>query len=139
MDAQGRPGGPLRLWPSEGGPGVAQARAIGDRDVGAFIEPRPHVQTVPLQEGESCAVVLCSDGIWDALLPSAVDALVRGMMTSSAETCARIVCDSALQSRHAYSSEGDSVPIDDTTVVVMRIEHAEDSLERSNANGCGGC
>ena len=136
MDKQGNPGGPLRLWPGSGA-GVAQARAIGDRDVGHFIEARPYAQTVELPAGESCMVAICSDGIWDAMVPSAVDALLRGMISHPVDVGARTVCKSALATRHAYSSNGDEIPIDDTTVVLMRILDADDPRNKDNACICG--
>jgi serine/threonine protein phosphatase PrpC len=129
MDAHGRPGGPLRLWPPNS-PGVAQARAIGDRDIGVFIDARPHAVTVALPPAESCAVVLASDGIWDAMLPNAVGALARGTLGAAPSTSARIICMQALATRHAYSSDGDEVPIDDTTCVVLHLLDEDDPIAK---------
>lgn len=75
-DTYGKPGGPLRCWPG----GVAQARAIGDRDVGKLIDANPAVLTVPLPAAETCSIIICSDGVWDALKPTAVDAQARETM-----------------------------------------------------------
>ena len=138
MDKHGRPGGPLRLWP-KGGPGVAQARAIGDADVAPFIEPTPHAQTVTLPVAESCCVVMCSDGVWDAMSPQDVDAVVRNTMILPAGTIARQVTFAALSSRHAYSNEGDEMPIDDTTVLILRIEDEEDVLSAKTDDLCAHC
>ena len=135
MDRHGRPGGPLRLWPGSG-PGVAQARVVGDRDVGAFIEPRPHACTVPLPPGESCSVLICSDGVWDAMLPGAVDGVARSTLCLPPGVSARLVCNAALAQKHAYSSEGDEIPIDDTTVIVLRIEDEDDPLSGTSKPCC---
>jgi hypothetical protein len=65
-DGHGKPCGPLRLWPG----GVAQARTVGDSDVGGFISATPYTATLDVPAG--CAggtVVLASDGVWDAFAP----------------------------------------------------------------------
>ena len=111
-------------------------RAIGDRDVGNFIDPRPHASTVPLEAGQSVVIILASDGIWDAMLPSAVDAVVRGAAPIESSAIARVVCQTALSTRHAYSSQGDEVPIDDTTVVIMKVEHSDDPFTDSGNPCC---
>ena len=135
MDRYGRPSGPLRLWPG----GVAQARAVGDRDVGHFIDARPYTSTVRLPASESCSIVVCSDGVWDALLPSAVNALTRQSMSNPAELSANLIVQSALTQRHAYSNEGDRLPKDDTTCIVIRVEDMDDPLKssRTRARSCG--
>ena len=124
QDKNGRPAGPLRLWPG----GVAQARAIGDKDVGHFIEPMPFARSYKLPEKESCAIVACSDGVWDVLLPPAVDGLVRQCLQCQPETTANLIITSALTQSNAYSSSGDQIPKDDTTCIVIRVEHADDPL-----------
>jgi len=124
QDKYGRPAGPLRLWPG----GVAQARAIGDKDVGHFIEPMPFARSYKLPEKESCAIVACSDGVWDVLLPPAVDGLVRQCLQCQPETTANLIITSALTQSNAYSSSGDQIPKDDTTCIVIRVEHADDPL-----------
>jgi len=132
MDRYGRPSGPLRLWPG----GVAQARAIGDRDVGDFIEPRPHARTFKLPASESCSIVICSDGVWDALLPEAVDTLVRSTMANGPDVAANLVVRSSLTQRHAYSNDGDEIPKDDTTCVVLKIEDPDDRIVPTRPFGC---
>ena len=132
MDRYGRPSGPLRLWPG----GVAQARAIGDRDVGAYIDPHPHALTTKLPPGESCAVVVCSDGVWDSLLPTAVDALARSSMSNDASASANLIVGASLTQRHAYSQDGDRMPRDDTTCIVLRIEDVEDKLTARRGDCC---
>ena len=131
MDSQGQPAGPLRLWPG----GVAQARAIGDRDVGSLIDARPFVRSVPMP-AETCCIVICSDGVWDALLPAAVDAIARRGLANSAKQAADTICNSALMQRHAYSNEGDALPRDDTTCIVIRVELEDDPIQTSQ--GCIG-
>jgi len=129
MDRHGRPSGPVRLWPG----GVAQARAIGDRDVGHFIDPKPFARTYKLPAAESFAVVVASDGVWDALLPSAVDGIIRSSMVCQPADSARLVIQSSLIQRHAYSNDGDRIPKDDTSCIVIRVESDSDLLRG------GGC
>jgi len=123
-DKLGRPAGPLRLWPG----GVAQARAIGDRDVGNYIDPSPTATTVTLPVEEGCDVIIGSDGVWDALKHTMVDGLARGGAIGP-EATAQLIVSSSLSQRHAYSSHGDQVPRDDTTCVVMRIRRLRPSAE----------
>ena len=40
----------------------------------SYIDAKPFAQTVRLPAGQTCCVVVASDVVWDALLPSAVDA-----------------------------------------------------------------
>lgn len=135
LGQSGKPAGPLRLWPG----GVAQARAIGDRDVGAFIDPHPYTRTIKLPESESCCIVACSDGVWDALLPTAVDSLARKGMGNEATLIAQSIVDASLRQRHAYSSEGDATPRDDTTCVVIKVEHEDDPIQSREGSEGGFC
>jgi len=127
-NASGESSGPRRLWPG----GVAQARAIGDSDVGRFIEPRPFAHTVALP-AEPCCIVVCSDGVWDAMLPADVDAVARRGLRSSAAASAHAIVTASLEQCYAYSQHGDLLPRDDTTCVVIRAE----LHERSRAKGAG--
>lgn len=129
---RGEPAGPLRLWPG----GVAQARAIGDRDVGQMIDARPFAKTIALPVDETSCLVVCSDGVWDAMLPAAVDSMARVGLGNSAEATARSIVQSALTQRHAYSSEGDQVPRDDTTCVVVLVQHPNDVIGGRKRAGC---
>jgi len=95
-NASGESSGPRRLWPG----GVAQARAIGDSDVGRFIEPRPFAHTVALP-AEPCCIVVCSDGVWDAMLPADVDAVARP------STCTRTFSISPREGPAPQKAEGD--------------------------------
>ena len=81
-------------------------------------------------------MVLCSDGVWDAMFPNAVDAVVRSTIMLPPNIAARLVCNAALCQKHAFSAEGDEIPIDDTTVVVMRVEHPDDSLSAKGKACC---
>ena len=112
----GRPAGPLRLWPG----GVAQARAIGDADVGRYIDPRPATCTIPFPSS-SFSVIVCSDGVWDALEPAAVVASVRRSRHSPAATAAELVVDAAVRQLYAYDCDGYRMPRDDTTCVMIRV------------------
>ena len=126
MDSQGQPAGPLRLWPG----GVAQARAIGDRDVGSMIEARPFARTIAMP-AESCCIVVCSDGVWDALLPAAVDQIARRGLANAPQATAEAITNASLIQRHAYSNEGDALPRDDTTCVVVLISQADDPISNT--------
>ncbi|KAL3919752.1 MAG: hypothetical protein SGPRY_005515, partial [Prymnesium sp.] len=100
-DAFGQPGGPLRLWPG----GVAQARTIGDSDIGEYNDPRPYVATYPFPESHFFDIVVCSDGVWDALLRNSVGAICRKSGSCTAEVAARLIVNSSLQQRHAYDNQ----------------------------------
>ena len=97
----GRPGGPLRLWPG----GVAQARAIGDADVGSFIKPDPAVCTHRFPS-VGFVIVVCSDGVWDAMLPTAVGALARKLVRVPSNHAAEMIVDAAVSQLHAYDCDG---------------------------------
>ena len=127
-----QPQGPLRLYPG----GVAQARAIGDRDVGAFIDAKPHAQTVALGAAETCCVVVASDGVWDALETTAVDACARRGLGGSAASTASAIVNASLVQRSAYSSDGDMIPRDDTTCIVLLVAHAADPVHGGGGGGC---
>lgn len=134
VDTCGRPFGPLRLWPS----GVIQARTIGDQDVGRYIEPMPFARTYRLPAAESCAVVVATDGVWDALYPTAVDGIIRSSMMCLPEDAAKLLINSSLTQRHAYSNDGDRIPKDDASCIVIRIEHSKDLLVR-HGGSCRRC
>ena len=88
-------GGPLRCWPG----GLAVCRAIGDRDCGAAIWAVPAVHTVTFDTTASGggALIICSDGVWDALTQDQVAKYVRDCATA-AEAAARVV-DKATKAR----------------------------------------
>ena len=60
--AKGQEVGPRRAWPG----GLAVARTLGDSDAGSYVLPQPALQAVTLPTG-GAAVVICSDGVWDAV------------------------------------------------------------------------
>mmetsp|Transcript_14547 Transcript_14547/g.31527 ORF Transcript_14547/g.31527 Transcript_14547/m.31527 type:complete len:348 (-) Transcript_14547:120-1163(-) len=134
MNRHGRPGGPLRLWPG----GVAQARSIGDSDIGAFNDPRPYTCSYGFPANGSADVILCSDGVWDALLKSSVVAICHKSSHCSASTTARLIVEAALRQRHAYNNQDMLVPKDDTSCVVLRIgEQGGDFPQDDSVQGCG--
>lgn len=59
-DYDGRPQGPLRVWPG----GLQIARAIGDADC-ELVSAHPDVCSLRLSAGG--ALVLATDGLWDTL------------------------------------------------------------------------
>tara|TARA_B110001452_G_scaffold22483_1_gene17979 strand:- start:123 stop:2375 length:2253 start_codon:yes stop_codon:yes gene_type:complete len=69
---EGHPTGPVRMWPG----GLAVSRSIGDADCGDMVicEPALSRHDVP---AAGAAVVVCSDGVWDALGEEEVAAIVR--------------------------------------------------------------
>ena len=91
----GQPVGPLRLWPG----GVAMGRSIGDADVGIYIDATPAVSTIPLPDGTG-EIIVCSDGVWDAMLVPSVGAhaAVRGV---EVQRTAPLLCGASVDARHA--------------------------------------
>ena len=89
-----RAGGPLRCYPG----GLAVCRAIGDADVGAAISSVPSVLTVTCDIAASgSALIICSDGVWDALTHDQVAKCTR-QCASPAEAAKRVV-DRATKAR----------------------------------------
>ena len=89
-----RAGGPLRCYPG----GLAVCRAIGDADVGAAISAVPSVLTVTCDIAASgSALIICSDGVWDALTHEQVAKCTR-QCASPAEAAKRVV-DRATKAR----------------------------------------
>ncbi|GMH04043.1 hypothetical protein Nepgr_005882 [Nepenthes gracilis] len=102
--------GPLRCWPG----GLCLSRSIGDRDVGEFIVPVPHVKQVKLPTAGG-RLIISSDGVWDALsFETALDCC-RGL---SAEAAAAQVVKEAVQVKGLR---------DDTTCIVIDILPPEKS------------
>ena len=122
-DAKGNEMAPLRLWPS----GVACARGLGFLGAGEYISSVPFCRTeeVPASGGD---IVICSDGVWNELLLSAVAGLARAS-PSAASAARSIVEAAATQHKSYYQEEGlpgtprvYGIPPDDATCVVLRIE-----------------
>lgn len=64
LDNIGAHVGPLRVWPG----GLAMSRSIGDKDVGPWVLPDPHVSVTTVPEDTFLArIVIASDGVWDAV------------------------------------------------------------------------
>ena len=123
QDAHGRPSGTLRAWPpgADSTHGVACARAIGS--LGSAVDSRvvcavPSCCTMAVP-ASGADLLICSDGVWNELLVSAVAALARTCPTPSA--AAKIVVESAVAQHTSYYQAGYGVPRDDATSVVLRI------------------
>mmetsp|Transcript_45343 Transcript_45343/g.119001 ORF Transcript_45343/g.119001 Transcript_45343/m.119001 type:complete len:467 (+) Transcript_45343:52-1452(+) len=72
LSSSGHPGGPVRVWPG----GLAVCRTIGDSDC-PVASAVPAVRTLPFDSSAGTAVVVASDGVWDALTHKEVAACVR--------------------------------------------------------------
>ncbi|PNY16711.1 putative protein phosphatase 2C 12-like protein, partial [Trifolium pratense] len=96
--------GPLRCWPG----GLCLSRSIGDMDIGEFVVPVPYVKQVKLSTGGG-RLVICSDGVWDALAAEVALDCCRGM---SAESSAPQIVKEAIQAKGLR---------DDTTCIVVDI------------------
>lgn len=117
LDHAGVPNGPLRAFPG----GVCLARAIGDADAGAAISPEPHTYECKLSP-RGGALVLASDGVWDAM-PMPRVARSAGQNRSSAGAAYAVV-RRAVQTtnQRRASTSGAGRPIDDTTCIVVAFE-----------------
>jgi len=131
-DSNGQPGGPLRLWPG----GVAQARSIGDSDINDFNDPRPHTCSYPFPPDGCGDVVVCSDGVWDALNHSEVAGLLRKSFHCTASVAARLIVKTSLHQRHAYDNNEVQIPRDDTSCIVLRIGEMDGASEVFVGPGC---
>ena len=100
-NSHGQPAGPLRLWPG----GVAQARSIGDSDIGSYNDPRPYTSSYAFPADGRGDVIVCSDGVWDALNHEDVAAISRKCGSCTAEVAARLIVEQSLQRRHAYDNQ----------------------------------
>ena len=125
----GQPVGPLRLWPG----GVAMGRSIGDADVGIYIDATPAVSTIPLPDGTG-EIIVCSDGVWDAMLVPSVGAHARRCRGVEVQRTAQLLCGASVDARHAYNCDGYQVPRDDTTCVMMRFSTGDE--DTGGGDGC---
>lgn len=90
--ADGYLSGPLRAYPG----GLAVCRTVGDTDcVGASSEPYVHSRSFDAAAG--AAIIVCSDGVWDALSPEKVAACVR--RSRAANAAAEYVVEKAIKAR----------------------------------------
>ena len=88
----GTPGGPLRAWPG----GLAVCRTIGDADCPAA-SAVPDQRTVPFDVRAGAAVVVASDGVWDAISHEKVARIVRKSRT--AVEAAEAIVNKAVKTR----------------------------------------
>ena len=119
---EGRAKGPLRAFPG----GVTNTRGLGDGDCGDFISSEPERSATLAVPAVGGALVLCTDGVWDALSNTRVAGLIRGgRARSGAEASCKLVeraCRGGL--------------VDDATAVVvlcgpMRHDDATDLTDRA--------
>ncbi|KAK4277500.1 hypothetical protein QN277_015491 [Acacia crassicarpa] len=96
--------GPLRCWPG----GLCLSRSIGDMDIGEYIVPVPYVKQVKLSTAGG-RLIICSDGVWDALTAEAALDCCRGM---GADDAASLLVREALQAKGLR---------DDTTCIIVDI------------------
>ena len=119
QNAQGAPMGPLRAWPGA----ITCARVIGavgtEGVVEGLLSPRPSCSTFALATGGTGDLLICSDGVWDELLLSAVGGLTRSCPTAA--SAARHIVHSAASQHLAYDQQGFGNPRDDITCIVVRI------------------
>lgn len=116
---QGCARGPQRAWPG----GVACARGIGDADCGEYISAAPAFATRKYPVN-GAALVICSDGVWDALPPVAVARAVRA--ARSAQRAAEAVT-------HRVSTKYNGALLDDVTCSVAYLG-SPPWLERSSGS-----
>ena len=115
QDAHGGACGPLRSWPG----GLTCARIIGNLDREApGVCAVPSLSIVPVPPG-GADLLICSHGVWGELLDTHVASLVRA--SPCPDTAARLIVESAVQQHTSYYQEGYGVPLDDATVVMLRI------------------
>ncbi len=111
IGVDGQPRGPLRAWPG----GLAVARGLGDADCGEVVSPHPACSehSLPTEGG---AVILCTDGVWDAPIEphEAAACVLDGSSASADKAAAHLV-------RRAVARRGLR---DDTTALVILLEPA---------------
>jgi serine/threonine protein phosphatase PrpC/tRNA A-37 threonylcarbamoyl transferase component Bud32 len=122
-DAAGRPVGPTVAWPAGLGlhGGLMCARLIGSVGPGvdpSVVYPVPACSTRPVPD-QGCDLLVCSDGVWNELLVTAVASLSCSCPTPTA--AAKLIVDSACAQRTSYEQDGYGEPTDDATAVVLRI------------------
>mmetsp|Transcript_47181 Transcript_47181/g.93977 ORF Transcript_47181/g.93977 Transcript_47181/m.93977 type:complete len:343 (-) Transcript_47181:178-1206(-) len=92
LNSDGIQGGPLRAWPG----GLALCRTIGDADCPAAIAT-PSVHSTCFDAQSGAALVVCSDGVWDAL--SICKAAVAVRQSKSTRTAAERLVQKAISAR----------------------------------------
>ncbi|KAL4448974.1 hypothetical protein ABPG77_007691 [Micractinium sp. CCAP 211/92] len=98
----GKPAGPIRVWPG----GLNMARTIGDAEAGAVVIAEPEICQVTLP-ARGARLLIGSDGLWDALQPKTAAHHCRDM--TAAEAAHRLL---------ALAIKKDRLK-DDVTVVVV--------------------
>jgi len=123
IDDYGMPSGPLRAYPG----GLAVCRTIGDTDC-ASASSTPYVHSRSFDAVAGAAVIVCSDGVWDAISREKVATYVRRSRTASA--AATYVVEKAIKARGLR---------DDTSSVVawLGIPPWDESRHESNRNRLG--
>lgn len=85
----GMSSGPLRCFPG----GLAVCRGVGDADCGAAVSAVPALRTAVVPAGGGgAAIIVCSDGVWDALTHEQVAGYVRECATVE-EAAERVVSE----------------------------------------------
>ena len=122
----GKPAGPLRVWPG----GLAMGRTIGDVDAGdlAIAEPDIKIIALPIQ---GCRLFIGSDGLWDAVHPK-----------TAAHHCRELTSTEAAHKLLHLAIKKDKLK-DDVTVVVVDFVPSDSvkippglSLPSAETNGC---
>lgn len=98
----GKPAGPIRVWPG----GLAMGRTLGDDEAGDLVPGTPALVQVTLPR-QGARLVLGSDGLWDAINAKQAIHHVRSMQ---AEAAAHYLGAQAIKKDHLK---------DDVTVVVV--------------------
>ena len=98
----GKPAGPIRVWPG----GLAMGRSIGDAEAGERVCAEAEIcqVSIPYQGGR---LLMGSDGLWDAIHPKTAAHHVRNL---NAEAAAHMLLNMAIKKDHLK---------DDVTVVVV--------------------
>eukprot|EP00891_Asterochloris_glomerata_P001693 jgi/Astpho2/1693/gw1.00032.145.1_t len=108
-ELEGKPVGPLRVWPG----GLAMSRTLGDYEVRLNVvlsEPEVRQVTLPFTGGR---LIIASDGLWDAVHPKTAAHHVRGMPASKATS---ELANAALRARGLR---------DDITIIVVDLMPGE--------------
>ena len=126
VDSTGRAKGPVRAWPG----GLAVCRTIGDSDC-PCASAVPAMRTSRFDALAGAALVVASDGVWDAVSREHVGALVR--QSKTARGAAVSVVKAALKKRGLR---------DDTTCIVSWLglppwASTDDSISAATTEACG--
>eukprot|EP00884_Botryococcus_braunii_P009673 jgi/Botrbrau1/18707/Bobra.0386s0033.1 len=101
---EGKPVGPLRVWPG----GLAMSRTLGDADAGPVVLADPEVRQVTIP-AKGARLIIASDGLWDAVHYKTACHHVRGQTATKA---AHALVQQALKSRGLR---------DDVSIVVLDV------------------